>query len=197
MADRPLIDASDLRRWERYCSAAPERGVKAMCRAVNAAGNKARTQVISALAKEMGLSYGKVKDQIRTFPARDTPVYELRARGGYISLRAFGAVQRKKGVSARPWGKRRLFRSTFIVRKLNSQVFRRATAQEKAAMSARAKARRKETFVPIVKMWGPALPKEMVDATVSAEFERVGRSELPVALAHHMGHLFPDFDWAG
>jgi hypothetical protein len=49
------IDLSAIERWRKLCETAPDRSVVAMRRAVNDAGNAARTQVYRTLAKQMGL----------------------------------------------------------------------------------------------------------------------------------------------
>ncbi len=169
------LDVSELEDWRRLCAAGAERSADALRYAVNDAGNAARTQVVRTLGRQMGLPYAAVRQGLSIRPARREPVYEINSTGGYLSLQSFGAEQRRAGVSARPWGQRRVFPSTFIVRPLGGQVFRRAT-----------KAR-----FPIVKLWGPAMPQEMVRGAVPGAFEAAVRERLPARLAHHLEQLFP------
>ena len=50
---------------------------------------------------------------VRSTPA--TLTYTLKARGDETNIAWFGGVQRRKGVSAAPWNKRRIFARSFIV----------------------------------------------------------------------------------
>jgi hypothetical protein len=145
------------------------RNVKpALRRAINHTGDKARTQIGRALVKQTGLKYGKVRQALRTVPAGNVSlVYRIIAHGGFTSLKEFGARQTKRGVSAAPWGKRHLFPHAFIAPSLGGHVFIRTG---------------KGRF-PIHKLWGPAIPAEMVKAESRAAFERTVANELPARLA--------------
>jgi hypothetical protein len=176
MAEQPLIDASDLSRWISVLEVAPARGAAAMRMAVNDAGNAARTRVIRTLAAQMGLPNSTVRQGLMTRPATRDLIYEINSAGGYLSLKSFDAEQRRAGVSARPWGQRRIFRGTFIVPRLGGQVFRRTTRAR----------------FPIVKLWGPAMPQELVRGAVPNAFEATARARLPARLTRHLERLFPD-----
>jgi hypothetical protein len=138
-------------------------------RALNHVGDIARTQVKRELAKQTGLTVTVVDKSTRTvraIPARHS--YELVATGKQIPLREFAARQTRRGVSARPWGQRRVFPGTFVVRALGGHVFRRV-----------GRAR-----LPIVKLWGPSLPRELLRGKVPDVFEQVVRDRLPDRLIH-------------
>jgi hypothetical protein len=138
-------------------------------RALNHVGDIARTQVKRELAKQTGLTVTAVDKSMRTvraIPARHS--YELVATGRPIPLRDFAARQTRGGVSARPWGKRRVFPGTFVVRALGGHVFRRV-----------GRAR-----LPILKLWGPSLPRELLRGKVPDVFEQVVRDRLPDRLIH-------------
>lgn len=140
----------------------------ALRRAINHTGDKARTQISRVLVKQTGLKYGKVRQALRTVPAGNTLlVYRIIARGGYTSLKEFGARQVKKGVTAAPWGKRHLFPHAFISPALGGHVF----------------VRKGKGRYPIHKLWGPAIPAEMVKAESKAAFERTVATELPARLS--------------
>lgn len=176
MADQPLIDASDLARWEAACRQAPARGFNAMRMAINETGNFARTRVVRTLATQMGLPQSTVRQGLTTLPAVRDLVYEIGSTGGYLSLKSFDAQQRRAGVSARPWGRRKIFRGTFIIPRFGGQVFRRTTRAR----------------FPIVKLWGPAMPQELVRDKVPQEFERAASERLSTRLQHHLDRLFPE-----
>jgi hypothetical protein len=170
------IDVGELRRWARVYTTAPERSASVLMQAVNDTGNAARTQVIRTLARQMGLPAGTVRQNLVTRPASLRSLsYEIVSRGAYLSLRSFGAMPRRGGVSARPWGKRRVFRGTFIVRQLGGQVFRRTTPARH----------------PISALWGPAIPTEMIRDAVPKAFDDAIAERLPRRLAHHLDRLLP------
>ncbi len=101
--------------------------------------------------------------------------YLILSRGGFISLKEFKSRQLKRGVSAAPWGKRQLFKSTFgpNVGALGGHVFRRTTAAR----------------FPIEKLWGPAIPKEIVKDESRAAFNETVARELPPKIEHEIRRL--------
>jgi len=143
----------------------------ALSRAINHTGNKARTEVAWALVEQTGAKYSAIRKILKTHRASPgTLVYRITAKGGFMSLKEFGARQTSKGVSAAPWGKRRIFRHAFIVASLGGHVFRRAPGGGPSGLVGR---------LPILKLWGPAIPKEMVKEQSKEAFENTVRAELP------------------
>ena len=105
------------------------RARSATSRALNHEGDKGRTQVKRALVKQTGIKYGAVDKAMAT--VRSTPAtltYTLKARGDETNIAWFGGVQRRKGVSAAPWNKRRIFARSFIVPRFGRAFVRRKTA---------------------------------------------------------------------
>jgi Prophage minor tail protein Z (GPZ) len=148
----------------------------AIARALNWTGNKARTQVARTLARDTGVGYGVIRNALRTTPASPAKLtYEIGVSGAHIPLAEFHARQTRRGVSAAPWGQRRVFPHTFIVEQLGGQVFKR---------EGRAR-------LPIRKLWGPSLPIELVRGASPAAFEKSAAADLPQRLAHELGRLFP------
>jgi Prophage minor tail protein Z (GPZ) len=146
----------------------------AIRRAVNHTGDKALTQVSRTLAKQTGVKYRVVKRALTVQRANyDRASYKIGAKGGYISLKEFDARQTRKGVSAMVWGKRRVFPHSFISQKLGGHVFVRM-----------GKGRN-----PIRKMWGPALPAELVKAETAAIFLSTVEANLPARVAHEVAAL--------
>jgi hypothetical protein len=98
----------------------------AIARALNWTGNKARTQVARTLARDTGVGYGVIRNALRTTPASPANLtYEIGVSDAHIPLAEFHARQTRRGVSAAPWGQRRVFPHTFIVEQLGGQVFKR------------------------------------------------------------------------
>jgi hypothetical protein len=165
------IDVSGLDRWMRFAEEAPAQCAKALQMAVNDAGNLARTQVVRTLAIQMGLPFGTVRQGLQTKTARGGDLtYELNSSGGYLSLKSFDARQVRAGVSARPWGQRRVFRSAFVIPRFGGEVFVRTSRAR----------------FPIKKLWGPSMPQEMIRGAVPKAFEDTIRARLPQRLRHHL-----------
>ena len=116
-------------------------------------GNEARTQVKRTLTKQTGIKYGLIDKAIETkFREKPGLLYALEATGEETNLNLFGAVQRKKGVSARPWNVRRVFRSSFFVR---GKVYHRLTPKRG----------------PIEPLYGPNIARELVKDQTKALWE--------------------------
>lgn len=156
---------------------------RALTKTVNWVGDKARTKVIAHLAVTMGTSRKEVRNAMTTYGANGTSIiYTLRGIGRPLSLRAFGAVQRAKGVSARPWNERRLFRGTFIIESLGGSVYVR-TGTKSRATKGRYKGKFRED---IKKLWGPAVPREMATQVTFNAFRQVVNQEFPARLDREM-----------
>jgi hypothetical protein len=174
------IDIADIMRGAAVYQQGPKRMQQIISRVLNHVGGTARTKVKSALAKQMGLPAGTVDARLitkRAYPGHQS--FEITAAGRPIPLAEFGARQTRRGVSARPWGQRRVFLGTFMVASLGNQAFRRA-----------GRAR-----FPIVKLWGPSMPKELLRDQVPQVFFDEVRAKLPVRLEHELRRiLIPDAD---
>jgi hypothetical protein len=154
--------------------AGPKRIQRVISRVLNHVGGTARTKVKSTLAKQMGLPAGTVDARLttkRAYPGNQS--FEITASGRPIPLADFAPRQTRRGVSARPWGQRRVFPGTFIVPSLGGQVFRRAGRGR----------------LPIVKLWGPSLPREMLRDEVPKVFFEEVRVKVPVRLQHELRRI--------
>jgi len=145
-----------------------------MSDALNKAGDLARTQVRRTISKETALPYGRIVAETRS--TRSNPLkltYRIDARGRPTSLSEFKPRETARGVSAAPWGQRRIFPGTFIVDSRGGDVFKRQTPSR----------------FPITRLWGPIVPKEMVREKPVAEFEKVAArlaEQLPRQLARDL-----------
>lgn len=116
-----------------------------VARALNRAGDQATTALGRQLAKETGLGVSKVRGSVHARRAsRSDLVYTIKVDGGAVPLSEFGARQQKKGVSARPWGIRRIFPGTF-----------------QGVAGARVFKRQGKARLPIQQLYGPDLAKEV------------------------------------
>jgi hypothetical protein len=147
---------------------------KVYSRALNRTGKTAETRTVRAVAAQAGIpqravrSYGGIRD-VPANPGRLE--YQIVSTGGFIPTKHFGARQTRKGVSARPWGVRRVFTGgTFISAKLGGHVFHRT----------------KSSRLPIKLHWGPAIPKEIVKDQSKAAFEGAVADTLPKRVDHEL-----------
>ena len=101
---------------------------KALNRTIKRVGPAAEKVIYRAVAKDSGV---KQKDLKRKhwfrayFGTIAAPSYKLMVRFGAVSLKDFNPKQLKRGVKASAWGKRKLYRHTFISQELHGHVFAR------------------------------------------------------------------------
>lgn len=137
---------------------------KVMARALNHEGDKRRTQVQRKLAEVTGLRYRDVAKVVRRVgAAKGRLEYKLEISGRETNLSAFQARQTKAGVSAAPWGVRRVFKSTFIVEKYGGRVFKRTG---EASPTTRYKlmdyGHKGHGRLPIRQVYGPNIAREVM-----------------------------------
>lgn len=145
----------------------------ALRRAVNHTGDKTFTVVRRALAKEMGLTQASLAERGLKKPRRATDArltYEIIGKGGFIPLKEFSMRPGVRGVSAAPWGVRRMFKHTFVVKTLGGNVFKRLGKKR----------------LPIEKLWGPAVPREMVREVTANAFQTTVAANLPGRVEHEV-----------
>lgn len=146
----------------------------ALSRALNHEGDKGRTQVKRALVEQTGIKYGAVDKSMATL--RSTPAtlsYTLKARGDETNIAWFGGVQRRKGVSAAPWNKRRIFARSFIVPRFGRAFIRTGKSR-----------------LPIRPLYGPNLARELVKDSSAAAW-RSGVANIVARVGHEIGRMLP------
>ena len=95
--------------------------------------------------------------------------YTIEARGDYLGLSHFSPRQFGYGVRAKPWGRRQKFDRAFLVGSLgNNAVVREGRAR-----------------FPIRKLYGPAIPNEMLKDATREVFE----AAQPAVLAEAMRQI--------
>lgn len=179
-------DVDSLNRFDNVLHALGSKKVRqAGNRAVNRAGDMARTQVRQKLTRQTGLKRPTIVKAVRVSRSNpQTLVYRMSAHGGDVSLKYFAARETKAGVSARPFGKRKVFKSTFMragwwpnrVAKpnWNGQVFKRAGASK----------------LPIEKQKsGVIIPNEMVQGETRDAFRSTVARVLPQRIGHEINRL--------
>ena len=173
-----IISASDqlLARYGNALAALGEGQARtALSRALNHEGDKGRTRVKRAVVKQTGIKYGAVDKAMAT--VRSTPTtltYTLKARGDETNIAWFGGAQRrKKGVSAAPWNKRRIFARSFIVPRFGRAFIRTSKSR-----------------LPIRPLYGPNLVRELVKDSCAAAWQS-GGANIVARVAHEIGRMLP------
>lgn len=171
-------------------------------RAVNHTGDKARTKVIRVLTNQTGLPYGVIKKALKDRRARGTSMsktsgtisvhegaslaYEIRSEGGDISLKFFKARETRAGVTASPFGERRLFPGAFtkggrfpnriVASSLNGHVYKR-TGKDRNPLE--------------LLNSGVTIPQQMVTGASAKAFTQIVNAELPKRVLHEIAYLVP------
>lgn len=148
----------------------------ALRRALNHTGDKANTRVLRTLSRQIGAPQTMIRKYGRITKIRASNAvleYLIIARGGPIPLKHFGARQTRSGVTANPWRNRKRYKSAFIVGSLGAHAFWRETKKR----------------LPITRIAGPNVPKEMVKDQVAVEFEAIISTDLPSRVAHEVRRI--------
>lgn len=179
------LDTSAIKRIENALSLAAKRAPDAARRAINWTGDRARTRIAPALTTQTGLKRGTINRFMHVTRANfGALMYRITGRGGNVSLKYFGARETRKGVSAAPWGSRRVYASTFMrggrfphrvaAPGLHGQVFARVGRGR----------------LPIAKQKsGLFIPEEMVSGASAAAFDQAVASLLPARVEHEVAAI--------
>lgn len=179
-------DVEGLKRFDNALKALGDKEMRKVTnRAVNRAGDMARTKVRRELARQTGLKYKVIKHALKTKRSSwSTLEYRITARGGDIALKYFSPRETSKGVTAAPFGKRKLFPGTFMKAgwwpnrvvnpSWNGHVFKRV-GNEKS---------------PIEKeVSGVSIPNEMVQGASKDVFQSTVARVLPQRIEHEIKRL--------
>lgn len=160
----------NLKRFGKKLVELNARFPKVLPRIVNQVGDRAKTQVIRNLTRQTGLPRKTIVKAVGD-PHRahaDRLSYEMVTRGGNIRLKYLAPRETRPGVTAIPWGKRKLFPGTFmkggafpnrkVVAKFDGHVYRRLNTSGTRITQARS---------------GMFIPTEMTTGATKAAFERI------------------------
>lgn len=188
------------KEMQNMLAAAGVKAPQAIRRAINHTGDKAKTAMARAMAKQAGLKVSVMKRALKPLRASDGSAtgfvpgkgsleYVLRCKGGDISLKYFKPVERGGGVYARPWGSQRFYAGAFTKsgprgkRVANSSKFRGHAMRNVTGGAWGGK-------IAIVRS-GVYLAKEMVSGESAATFHRVVASNLVPRLRHELLRVLP------
>ena len=146
-----------------------------MARALNHEGDKGRTQVKRALVRQTGIKFGMVNKAMKTVRASANMLtYVLEAKGDETNVSFFGARQGKRGVSAAPWGRRQVFKSTFMIAGYGGRTYKRTSGNR----------------FPIKAVYGPNIARELVKNETAAAF-RNASGGIADRVAHEIARVLP------
>jgi len=141
---------------------------KAMVTALNKVGAEVVTQAKKELAGATGLKQKVVNKKIKKDKARrGDEEYSIYIKSRYKNVIEFGARQTKKGVSAKVWGKRKIYRGAFIGGGRNSGkrlVFKQAKDNPKRAEA----------------LHGASLPREFYRQDMEKIFNKKIKTRFPI-----------------
>jgi len=141
---------------------------KAMVTALNKVGAEVVTQAKRELKDATGLKAGVVAKKIKKDKARrGDEEYSIFIKSRYLNVIEFGARQTKRGVSAKAWGKRKIYRGAFIGSGRNSGkrlVFRQHEDDPKKAVA----------------LHGPSLPREFHRQDMESIFKKKIKTRFPI-----------------
>ena len=151
---------------------------KAMVTALNKVGAEVVTQAKRELKDATGLKAGVVAKKIKKDKARrGDEEYSIFIKSRYLNVIEFGARQTKRGVSAKVWGKRKIYRGAFIGSGRNSGkrlVFKQAEDNPKRAVA----------------LHGASLPREFHRQDMEKIFKKKIKTRFPIlfkrAVEFHM-----------
>jgi len=141
---------------------------KAMVTALNKVGAEVVTQAKRELKDATGLKAGVVAKKIKKDQARrGDEEYSIFIKSRYLNVIEFGARQTKRGVSAKAWGKRKIYRGAFIGGGRNSGkrlVFKKLKDNPKR----------------IEALHGPSLPREFHRQDMESIFKKKIKNRFPI-----------------
>jgi len=141
---------------------------KALVTALNKVGAEVVTQAKRELKDATGLKAGVVAKKIKKDKARrGDEEYSIFIKSRYLNVIEFGARQTKRGVSAKAWGKRKIYRGAFIGGGRNSGkrlVFRQAKDNPKRAVA----------------LHGASLPREFERQDMEKIFNKKIKTRFPI-----------------
>ena len=143
---------------------------KALVTSLNKIGAEVFTQAKRELKDATGLKVGVVAKGLKKDKARrGDETYSIHIKSRYLNVIEFGARQTKRGVSAKVWGKRKVYRGAFIGSGRNSGkqlVFKK----------------RKNAPKRIEALHGASLPREFERQDMAKIFNKKIKTRFPILL---------------
>lgn len=185
------VDVKGLRRFENMLGALGADAPKAVARAINHTGDKARTQVIRALSRQTGLPQRIIRTAIKDGPetrraSPESPTYTLSAGGGDVRVKFFKKRETRAGVVAhlgtvrgRTLFPRTFFRGGAFPRRVDIAAFDGHVLDRVSEFRYHLRHVRSGVFIPV----------EMVEGASAKAFEDSVENDLPRRLDHEISRL--------
>ena len=144
-----VLDADTTRiRFEAACHRLGDgEARRAFSMALNKEGRKAYTAHRRELVKQTSIPRPVVAAALRFDSARRNRLEtRITGSGRHLPLSVFKPRQFSYGVRAKVWGRHQTYRSAFLVRGFGNEAFKRVG----------------QARLPIERLWGPAVPSEML-----------------------------------
>jgi len=170
---RPTIRVDASRFMAALDALKPAQARAASVVAVNETARQTTSFATRLVAKDLGLKVGDVRAKMTVIRATKSNLLAIiRPSGRAIPLYAYKARQTKRGVSATAWGKRKLYRGTFIAMMPGGHVgvFKRVGA----------------TRLPIKELFEPSIGHAFGREPTRSQIEAFIRQKLPVNVARQL-----------
>jgi hypothetical protein len=153
---------------------------RAMARALNRTAKTIRTQNARSVAEHMGSKVSGVKRRYEIRPASShRPVAKISVTGDALNLAEFKARQVSRGVSAQPWGRRRIFPTAFLTRIHGNRL----------VMVRRKRGGSRVGRLPIRPVLGPGIAKSAARDEMAEERGEIAAERIPVELERALEYL--------
>lgn len=158
---------------DKLASVGEEIADRIFARALNDGGKQGYTAVKKMLVKQTSIKYGKINKAVTVEKAHPNKLsYTILGHGTETNLGFFDAKQRKKGVSARAWGKRHIYKRSFMLP--SGKVYLRI-GKERGPLGA---------------LWGPHIAREIVKDPTAGAWERTTPPAVMRRIEHELTQFF-------
>lgn len=141
---------------ERFAEKLKGADNRVLAQSLNREMQKERTVIRRSIADVTGAPYGRIVSVVRDQKATAGNLdYAIRSEDEFLPLSAFGAREVRSGVTAAPWKVRRVFPGAFM------RGGHRGARTDAPSLNGQVFAREGKGRLPIRKLWGPAIPREM------------------------------------
>jgi hypothetical protein len=179
-------DIADLKRFENMLTVLGSHKVNLVeVRAIKHTGDKALTAVVQLLSARLGLTQKNIRHMLGKpyYPSFADKRYVIRSKGGDVPLRMFKARETRKGVSAAPFGERKVFEGSFI----KGGIF---PARKQLSMGGNVFEREGSARLGIAKVEsGVILPVEIMTNETTQVFDSVVDKELPARTLYEINRV--------
>jgi hypothetical protein len=150
---------------------------KALARALNRTAKTVRTRNARSVAAHMGSKISGVKRRYEIRPASPARTEAtIKVTGDALNLAEYKARQVSRGVSAAPWGRRRIFPTAFLTRIHGNRL----------VMVRRKRGTERVGRLPIRPVLGPGIAKSAARDEMAEERQEIVDERLPVELKSAM-----------